>query len=189
MHCCAFVPPALRKNVYSKTIHYFLVILVKKRPEEQIKNLLARHAIPPLEVIIPILRKAGHGEQELTQHMYDLHVSITKGMQKILNLKDNDMKTAAKIFELICVSSGQKIEPIGLSQTRFALSVSDCPMLHVGKDLSKEVKGRFCDLFCSAGSKAIFDTVLGPTCTCSWDKKLIKGAGKCTVIFELGKAK
>jgi hypothetical protein len=177
------------KTSIQRPSHYSLVSLVKKSAEEQIKNLLARHAVPPLEVIIPILQKAGRGEQQLTEQMYEMHVSITKGVQEILNLKNKDMKTAARIFELICVASGQKIEPIGLSQTRFSLSISDCPMLHVGKDLNKEVKGRFCDLFCSAGSKAIFDTVLGPTCTCSWDKKLIKGAGKCTVTFELGKIK
>ena len=177
------------KNVYSIIFSICAGSLVKKSAEEQIKSLLARQSFPPLEVIIPILQKAGRGEQELTDQIYDMHVSITKGVKEILHLKDGEVKTAAKIFELICIYSGQKIEPIGLSQTRFSLSVSDCPMLHVGKDVNKDVKSKFCDLYCSAGSKAIFDTVLGPACTCSWDKKLIKGAGKCTVTFELGKVK
>jgi hypothetical protein len=184
------MPSCSREKAFIQTLsHYSKVSLVKKSAEQQIKDLLARQSFPPLEVIIPILQKAGRGEQELTDQMYDMHVSITKGVKKILHLKDGDMKTAAKIFELICIYSGQKIEPIGLSQTRFSLSVSDCPMLHVGKDVNKDVKGKFCDLYCSAGSKAIFDTVLGPACACSWDKKLIKGAGKCTVTFELGKVK
>lgn len=166
-----------------------MVSVVKKSVEEQIKNLLARHSVPPLEVIIPILEKAGRGEQELTNQMYDMHISITNGMKEILNLKDRDMKTLAKIFEVICVYSGQRIEPNELSQTRFSLSVSDCPMLHVGKNINTNVKSKFCDLCCSAGSRAIAGTVLGREVTCSWDKKLIRGAGKCTVTFELGKNK
>lgn len=166
-----------------------MVSLVKKSAEEQIKALLARHSFPPLEVIIPVLEKAGRGEQELTAQMYDTQVSITNGMKEILNLKSRDMKTAVKIFELICVYSGQKIEPIELSQTRFSLSVSDCPMLHVGKNVSINVKSKFCDLCCSAGAEATFGTVLGPGGTYFWDKKLIRGAGKCTVTVELGKNK
>jgi hypothetical protein len=166
-----------------------VVSLVKKSAEEQIRTLLARHSFPPLEVIIPILEKAGRGEQELTNQMYDTQVAITNGVKEILNLKDKDMKTAAKIFELICVYSGQKIEPLELSQTRFSLSVSDCPMLHVGKNVSTNVKSKFCDLCCSAGAEATFANVLGPGATYSWDKKLIRGAGKCTVTVELGKNK
>ena len=166
-----------------------MVSTVKKSAEEQIKTLLTKQSFPPLEVIIPILEKAGRGEQELAKQMYDTQVSITNGVKEILNLKDKDMKTAAKIFELICDYSGQKIEPIELSQTRFSLSISDCPMLHVGKDVSIDVKSKFCDLCCSTGASAIAGTVLGQEFTCSWDKKLIKGGGKCTTTVELGKTK
>jgi len=166
-----------------------VVSVVKKSVEEQIKTLLARHSFPPLEVIIPILEKAGRGEQELRDQMYDTEVSITNGVREILNLKGRDMKTFAKIFEIICDFSGQKIEPIELSQTRFSLSISDCPMLHVGKDVSISVKSKFCDLCCSAGASAIAGTVLDQEYTCSWDKKLIRGAGKCTTTVELGKTK
>lgn len=37
---------------------------VKKTAEKQIKDLLMKHSIPPLEVIIPILEKVGRGEQD-----------------------------------------------------------------------------------------------------------------------------
>jgi hypothetical protein len=166
-----------------------MVNIVKKSPEEQIRNLLVKHPVPPVEVAIAILKEAGRGEQELTTQLYDGSKAIARGVQAILNLKDSNMKTAARIFEIICVYGGQKIEPLELSDTSFSLRVVDCPMLHVGKDVGKEVKSKFCDLFCSAGSKAIFDAILGPKCTCSWDKKLIKGAGKCTVTFYSGRAK
>jgi hypothetical protein len=182
-----------KKRLFNDHLTNIVVSLVKKSAEEQIKALLARQSFPPLEVIIPILEKAGRGEQELTNQMYDMESSITNGVREILNLKDRDMKTAAKIFELICDYSGQKIEPIELSHTRFSLSISDCPMLHVGKDVKINVKSKFCDLCCSTGARAIFGTVLGPEvnarATCSWDKKLIRGAGKCTVTYELGKNK
>ena len=162
---------------------------MKKNLEEQIKTLLAKHSFPPLEVIIPILEKAGRGEQELADQMYDTQVAITNGVREILNLKGNDMKTLARIFEIICDFYGQKIEPIELSQTLFSLSISDCPMLHVGKDVSISVKSKFCDLCCSTGASATAGTVLGQEYTCSWDKKLIKGTGKCTTTVELGKTK
>lgn len=163
--------------------------LMKKSAEEQIKSLLAKHSFPPLEVIIPILEKAGRGEKELTSQIYTTQVSITNGVKEILKLKDRDVKTAAKIFELICTYSGQRIEPIELTQTRFSMCVSDCPMLHVGKNISTNVKSKFCDLCCSAGAEATFTNLLGPGATCSWDKKLIKGEGKCTVTIELRKNK
>jgi hypothetical protein len=166
-----------------------VVSAVKKSVEEQIKTLLARHSFPPLEVIIPILEKAGRGEQELRDQLYETEVSITNGVREILNLKGRDMKTLAKIFEIICDFEGTKIEPVELSETRYSLSISDCPMLHVGKDVSTSVKSKFCDLCCSVGARAIAGTVLSQEFTCSWDKKLIKGGGKCTTIVELGKTK
>lgn len=166
-----------------------VVSVLKKSVEEQIKTLLATHSFPPLEVVIPILEKAGRGEQELRDQMYDTQVLITNGVREILNLKGRDMKTLAQIFEIICDFYGQKIEPIELSQTRFSLRISDCPMLHVGKDVSIAVKSKFCDLCCSAGASATAGTVLDQEYTCSWDKKLIRGAGYCTTTVELGKTK
>jgi hypothetical protein len=165
------------------------VSVVKKSVEEKIKTLLAKHSYPPLEVIIPILEKAGRGEQELRDQIYDAEVSITNGVREILNLKGRDMKTLARIFEIICAFEGLKTGPNELSETRFSISIPDCPMLHVGKDVSTDVKSKFCDLCCSASASAIAGTVLGQEFICSWDKKLIKGGSKCTTIIELGKTK
>jgi uncharacterized radical SAM superfamily protein len=179
-----------QKSVYLLKVTLLCAVsVVKKSIEEQIKTLLARHSFPPLEVIIPILEKAGRGEQELAEQIYDTQVAITNGVREILNLKESNMKTVARIFEIICDFYGQKIEPIELSQTRFSLSISDCPMLHVGKNVSVSVKSKFCDLCCSAGATATAGTVLGQEYTCSWDKKLIKSMGKCTTIVELRKTK
>jgi len=161
-----------------------------KSKEEQIKTLLARHSSPPLEVVIPILKKAGRGEEELESLLYKDNMSLANGLKETLGLKDKNMKTIAKMFEVIIGSSyGQKFEPIELSETRFFFTVSDCPMLHLGKDVGTSVKSKFCDLICSVGAKAIATAVLGPESTCTWDKALIKGAGKCKVVFESGKKK
>jgi hypothetical protein len=162
---------------------------VKKSAEQQIKALFARHTYPPLEVIIPILEKAGRGEQELTAQIYDTETSVANGVKEILNLKEKNMKTLAKVFSVMLGHEGTEFEPIELSETRFSFSVSDCPMLHVGRDVSMNVKGKFCDLICSAGAKAITTAVLGQESACYWDKSLIKGAGKCKVAFETRKAK
>jgi len=162
---------------------------VKKTAEKQIKDLLTRHSFPPLEVIIPILEKAGRGEQELATQFYDTYTSLAKGIKEILELKDKNMKTLAKVWEIVLGFEGSKFEPIELTESRFSFSIPDCPMLHVGKDVSLNVKSKFCDLICTAGSKALMDTVLSPhKGNCTWNKALIRGAGKCTVVFELVKA-
>jgi len=164
---------------------------VKKTAEKQIKDLLTKHSVPPLEVIIPILEKAGRGEQELTDQIYDTYASLAEGIKEILGLKDKNMKTLAKLWEIITICEGTKTQPpLELTESKFSFSVADCPMLHVGKDVSLNVKGKFCDLICTSGSKALMDAVLGPQRgTCTWDKSLIKKTGKCKVIFELMKAR
>jgi hypothetical protein len=164
-----------------------VVSAVRKSAEEKIKKLLAQHSYPPLEVIIPVLERAGRGEQELRDQIYDAEVSITNGVREILNLKGRDMKTLAKIFEITCAFEGIKTIPNELSQTRYSISIPDCPMVHVGKDVSTDVKSKFCDICCSTSADAIAGTVLGQEFTCTWDKKLIKGGGKCTTTIELGK--
>jgi len=163
---------------------------VKKTAEKQVKDLLTQHPVPPLEVIIPILEKAGRGEQELTSLIYDTYTSLAKGVREILGLKEKNIKTLAKLWEIITICEGTKTQPIELTDSRFSFSISDCPMLLVGKDVSLNVKSKFCDVICTAGSKALMDTVLSPhKGTCTWNKALIKGLGKCTVVFELVKAK
>ena len=161
---------------------------MKETAENRIKALLARHPVPPLEVIIPILETAGRGEQELKAQYYSTYTSLAKEMKEVLGLKDKNMKTLAKVFEIVIGSEGQRFEPIELSESRFSLSISDCPMLHVGKNVSLSVKSKFCDLICTGGSKAMMDALLAPCRgTCTWDKALIRGAGKCTLVFELVK--
>jgi len=163
---------------------------MKKTAEEQIKVLFAKQSFPPLEVIIPILEKAGRGEQELTTQVYDMESTLVKGIKEILRLKGEDMKTLAKVVEIAFSFEGVKLEPIKLSESKFSLSISDCPMLHVGKNVSLNVKSKFCDLICTGGSKALMDTVLGQDRgSCFWDKSLIKGAGKCKLVFELVKTR
>jgi len=163
--------------------------VVRKPAEERLKALFVKHTEPPLEVIIPILEKAGRGEQELTAQIYALEVSLIKGMREILGLKENDVKTLAKAFGIMMSHYGQKFEPIELSESRFSIGISDCPMIHVGKDVSINVKSKFCDLICSSGLRALKDTFGQDSLTASWDKSLIKGAGKCKVTFELVKNK
>ena len=162
---------------------------LKKTAEKQIKDLLMKHSTPPLEVIIPILEKAGRGEQELTTQLYNTYVDLAKGIREILRLENNNMKTLAKVWEIVLGFEGSKFEPIELTESRWSFSIPDCPMLHVGKDVSLNVKSKFCDLICTAGSRALMDTVLSPhKGNCTWNKALIRGAGKCTVVFELVRA-
>lgn len=161
---------------------------MRKTAEERMKNLFEKHSFPPLEVIIPILEKAGRGEQELATQMYDTQLSLVNGIRKILGLKDKNMKTVAKVWETMNTFYGQKFEPIELTDSRFSFSISDCPMLHVGKDVSVNVKSKFCDLICTAGSKALNNAVFDQDIsTCSWDKSLIKGGRRCKLLIELVK--
>jgi hypothetical protein len=162
---------------------------VKKTVEEQMRTLLTKYAYPPVEVVIPILERAGRGEEELAYQIHEVDMSVLSGIMKILNLKDKNMRTVSKMFGVLLSYYGQKYEPVELSENRFCLSVSDCPMLHVGKNVSAEVKGKFCDVLCSSTAKAMAQLVLGQEGSCSWDKALIKGGRKCTVAFELVKAK
>jgi hypothetical protein len=63
-------------------------------------------------------------------------------------------------------------------------------MLHVGKDVSVNVKSKFCDLICTAGSKALNSAVLDQNIgTWAWDKSLIKGGRRCKLVIELMKTK
>lgn len=161
---------------------------MKKTVEERIRALFAEHSIPPMEVIIPIIEKTGRGEKELTAQVYDTVTSLTKGITEILRLKDKNMETLAKVCETVYNVSGEVFEPIELTDSKFSSNMSDCPLLHVGKDISLDVKSKFCDLICTTGSKAAMDTILSPhKGKCTWDKALIKGKGKCTVVFELVK--
>jgi hypothetical protein len=113
---------------------------------------------------------------------------LIKGLKEILGLKEKNMKTVAKVWQIVLGFEGAKFEPIELTESRFSFSIPDCPMLHVGKNVRLNVKSKFCDLICTAGSKALMDTVLSPhKGNCTWNKALIRGAGKCTVIFELVK--
>ena len=68
---------------------------MKKTAEEQLRVLFTKHSPPPLEVIIPILKAAGRGEQELVSQFYDTYKSLTEGTKGILGLKDKNMKTLA----------------------------------------------------------------------------------------------
>jgi hypothetical protein len=161
---------------------------VKKTAEERIKALFAKHSTPPLEVILPIIEKAGRGEQELTAQIYDTYTSLSKGIKEILGLKDKNMKTLAKLWEILSSFEGTKIQPIELTESRYSFSIPDCPMPHVGKSVSFNVKSKFCDLICTGGGRAVMDVALGPhRGICTWDKALIKGKSKCTLVFELVK--
>ena len=158
---------------------------LKKTAEKQIRDLLKKHSYTPLEVIIPILEKSGRGEKELAAQVSEIDLSVIKGIKKILGLKDNSMKTLAKILEIYMAFAGAKFQPIELTESRFIFTLSDCPMLHVSKEVSKDVKSKFFDLICASAFN-VMDTVLGPKrIMCTWDKALIKGAGKCTLAFKL----
>jgi hypothetical protein len=162
---------------------------VKKTVEEQMRALLTKYTYPPVEVVIPILEKTGRGENELAAQVHEIDMSLLSGMMKILNLKEKNMRAVSKMFGVILSSYGQKYEPIELSENRFCVSVSDCPMLHVGKNVNTAVKSKFCDVLCSSTAKAMAQLVLGDEGRCSWDKALIKGGRKCTVAFEFVKTK
>jgi len=163
---------------------------LKKTAEEQIKDLVAKHTYPPIEVIIPILERAGRGEQELTAQIYSTYATLAEGTTRILGLKDRDMKTVAKVWQILVSLEGLRPQPVELSESRFSFNLPDCPMLHVGKNVSFNVKSKFCDLICIAASRGLMDTILGSQrVTCTWNKALIRGAGKCTITFELVKHK
>ena len=164
-----------------------MVSRVKKTVEEQLRALLTKHTYPPPEVVIPILEKAGRGEKELAAQLHEIDMSLLSGIMKILNLKEKNMRTVSRIIGVIFSSYGQKYKPIELSENRFRLSVSDCPMLHVGKNVNTTVKSKFCDVYCSSTAKAMAQLVFGEEGSCSWDKALIKGGHKCTVAFDLVK--
>lgn len=159
---------------------------LKETTEKQIRDLLRKHSYPSLEVIIPILEKSGRGEKELAAQVSETDMSVIKGIKEILGLRDNSMKTLAKVLEIYLAFAGAKFQPVELTESRFVLTLSDCPMLHVSKEVSLNVKSKFCDLICASGGKVIIDTMLGQKRgTCTWDKALIKGVGKCTLAFEL----
>ena len=162
---------------------------MEKTVEEQMRDLLVKHPTPPLEVIIPILEKAGRGEQQLVAQIYSATAKLAAGTTQILKLRDRNMKTVAKVCEVMFGAEGLKLEPVELTESTFSVRLSECPMLKVGKGVSMSVKSRFCDLICTGGSRALMDTVLGSQkATCEWDKALLKGAGRCTVVFKLVKA-
>jgi len=173
-----------------KTHRHFPSGSMKKSPEERIKRLFAEHPYPPIDVIIPILEKAGRGEKELESQIYEIYCHLAKGIKGIMSLKGNDMKTLARIWEIATASEGMKMQPLELSDSKFSFSITDCPMIHVGKNVNTNVKSKFCDIVCTAGSRALMDTILAPQKgACAWSKTLIKGTGKCTVTFELVKPK
>jgi len=159
---------------------------LKKSAEKQIRDLLKKHQYPPLHVIVPILEKSGRGEQELAAQVRETDLSVIKGIKEILGLKDKNMKTLAKVLEIYLAFGGAEFQPVELTESKFAIAISDCPMLHVDEDVGLNVKSKFCDIICASGAKVIIDTILGPTRgVCTWDKALIKGTGKCTLAFEL----
>lgn len=164
------------------------MIVLTETLEEQLKVLFAKHSLPPLEVIIPILETTGRGKEELVAQFYDTYTSLVKTVKEILGLKGKDIKTLAKVGEIIFSFEGRKFQPLKLTDTSFCISLTDCPMCHVGDDVDINVKRRFCDLICTGATQATMDSVLGPNRgTCTWEKALIRGARKCTVTFELAK--
>jgi hypothetical protein len=158
---------------------------LKKTAEDRIKALLAKHTFPPLEVIIPILEKSGRGEKELEGQIYETALALMKNAKKVLGMKGKDIRTFAKMYEVLLAADGTRIEPIELSESKFSFSITDCPMLHV-KGVNIEVKSKFCDLNCNAATRAMTDAVLDVgRVKGSWDKALIKGGSRCTILFEL----
>lgn len=156
--------------------------------EKRLADLFSRYSMPPLDVIVPMLEERGRGEQELRATIYDAYIHIAEEMMRILALDENSMKSLAKVWEVATGFEGGRMVPIELTETRFSFSIPDCPMLHVGKRVGPDVKSRFCDIVCSNGSRALMDAVLSPSKgTCTWNKALIRGERKCTVVFELEK--
>jgi len=163
--------------------------MTKKTAEERIAALFAKHSFPSAELVIPILEKAGKGDQELAVQVYGTFKSLADGIKEILGLKDRSMRTLAKMTGAVLGFYGQKLEPLELSDSKFSYSVSDCPMCHVNEQVSSNVKGKFCDLYCTSAEKAFMDSALGQNkAVCTWDKALMKGANNCTVTYELVKA-
>jgi hypothetical protein len=158
---------------------------MKKTAESRMKELYSKYPVPPIEVIVPVLEKAGRGEQELAKQLYDTYVNLATGMKTVLGLEEKNMKTLVRVWVMITSYEGMKIEPIEVSDSKFSFSLDDCPMIHVGKDIGLNVESKFCDLVCTNVAKALLDTILGSDMgILSWSKALIKGAGKCTVTFE-----
>jgi hypothetical protein len=161
-----------------------------KTVEEQIKALFAKYSIPPIEVAMPILEKARRGEQELASSIYETNYSVAKEAKEVLRLKERNMNSLAKLVGALWSFEGQRFEPVELLDSKLVLSVPDCPMMHVGEKVSFEVKSKFCDVLCTAASKALMDAVCGKDeGSCMWNKSLIKGSGNCRVVFELVKAR
>jgi hypothetical protein len=156
--------------------------------EERIRDLSAKRLILPIEVIIPILEKAGRGEQELTAHIYSSSSSLSEEINEILGLTEKNMRTLAKLWEIFCGIQGIRIQPIELTETRYSVSVASCGMLHVGKGVRLNVKNKFCDVVCGGVGRGVMDVALGPDRgTCMGDKGLIEGKNKCKLAFELVK--
>lgn len=152
--------------------------------QERLKELFSKYPIPPPEVVIPILEKAGLGERELTTQIYNRVSGQANGIKEILGLKGKDMRTLAKVWEILAGFNGQKLQSIMLDESRFTVSISECPMRHVGDDISISVKGKFCDLICTTATKALMDTIIGQgKLTCSLDKALIEGASKSRITY------
>jgi hypothetical protein len=175
------------KNAYqSKQMKLCNVGAMEKTPEDRIRELFSKHSFPPMEVIIPVLQKAGKGEQELEAQLYNAYVDLAGQITEILGLKEKNMKTMAKVWGIIASFEGIKIQPIHQDESKFSFSLSDCPMVHVRKDISYAVKSKFCDLICNSASRALRDAVFdSEKAALTWNKALIKGAGKCTITFEL----
>jgi hypothetical protein len=161
-------------------------LAVKKTAENKLRALFAKHQFPAVDVVIPVLERSGRGEEELFRQFYETEVSLTRGIMQILGLRTKDMKTLVKAMEVVFSWEGQKFEPIELSESKFSYAVPDCPMVHVGKNITSEVKSKFCDLFCTAASQAMMDTVLGKgKGSCRWDKSLIHGGDRCRLLWEI----
>jgi len=105
---------------------------LKKTAEKQIRDLLRKHQYPPLDVIVPILGKSGRGEQELAAQISETDSIVIKGIKEILGLRDSNMKTLAKMLEIYLDFGGAEFQPVALTESKFAIAISDCPMLHVG---------------------------------------------------------
>jgi len=85
---------------------------MKKTPEKQIRDLFAKHSIPPLEVIIPILEKTGRGEQELTTQVYDTFTSLAKGIKEILRVERQKHGDIGKSLRSVLGYKWRKVSPL-----------------------------------------------------------------------------
>lgn len=75
---------------------------MEKSAEERIRDLFTKRLALPLEVIIPILEKAGRSEKELTAQIYSYSTSIGEEIKEILGLTEKNIRTLAKLFEIFC---------------------------------------------------------------------------------------